>query len=433
MVKTQQIKRKSLKKMKAAQARATAADNEAEGAIPDYTTNGNWQTQDSDEYNSDESLDSDQELQLAFARNQLTPGLNVQMPAPKVFANDEAGLKRKLKDLYLNMEWVERMDITVPLKRIQVNDLIENEEDSEKANKTTALIANDDFKRESMFLRQAELAVEQALPTLNKLKISTFRPTDYFAQMAKSDEHMKKVREQLLSKHAETEKRDKIRKLRELKKMGKEVQKEQEKKKLEAKRRLGESIKKHKKGDKDDLQIELEENTIRRSSLIKQKAAKRAANATDKDGKKKNRVNLSPGNDENDERHQSRIPLKKDVKKFGSANDENRFENFQKKGEKDADGNKVGSKRGAKNKNDYKDSKFGFGGRKKRSKYNTSESYLEGIGGKKEKFNERRGGKAGAKGGPAAGGGSNKFKTPKEKMAIKKFTNKNKPKGRGRK
>lgn len=38
---------------------------------------------------ADESLDSDQELQLAFKRKQLTPGLNVQMDAPKKYINDE--------------------------------------------------------------------------------------------------------------------------------------------------------------------------------------------------------------------------------------------------------------------------------------------------------------------------------------------------------
>jgi hypothetical protein len=69
---------------------------------------------------------------------------------------------------------------------------------------------------------------------------------------------MKKVRENLLSKHAEIERREKVRKLRELKKMGKQIQKEAEKKKVDAKRSFNESVKKFKKGEKDDLMIELE-------------------------------------------------------------------------------------------------------------------------------------------------------------------------------
>ena len=47
---------------------------------------------------------------------------------------------------------------------------------------------------------------------------------------------LEKVRATLLTKHAEIEKRDKIRKLRELKKMGKQIQVENEKKKAKLKR-----------------------------------------------------------------------------------------------------------------------------------------------------------------------------------------------------
>ena len=70
-----------------------------------------------------------------------------------------------------------------------------------------------------------------ALPRLGGFGVMAKRPEDYFAEMSKSDNHMKKVREALLSKHAEMEKREKVRKLRELKKMGKQIQVENEKKK----------------------------------------------------------------------------------------------------------------------------------------------------------------------------------------------------------
>lgn len=42
--------------------------------------------------------------------------------------------------------------------------------------------------------RQAQATVLEALPKLNKFKISTKRPEDYFAEMAKSDQQMQKVR-----------------------------------------------------------------------------------------------------------------------------------------------------------------------------------------------------------------------------------------------
>jgi len=41
--------------------------------------------------------------------------------------------------------------------------------------------------------RQAQAAVLEGIPRLHKLHIPTKRPEDYFAEMVKSDEHMKKV------------------------------------------------------------------------------------------------------------------------------------------------------------------------------------------------------------------------------------------------
>jgi rRNA-processing protein EBP2 len=196
-------------------------------------------------------------LQVAFANKKLKPGLNIQIDKPKQCVNDEERLKRKLKDLYLNMEWVERLDFIVPQKLIKLNDL--DEEDANQNHSNNNDLASNDFKRESLFLRQAENAISMALPKLNNLNIKTKRPEDYFAEMAKSDEHMKRVKEKLLSKHAEMERREKVRKLREMKKLGKQIQQEVEKKKQQTKKRLSESIKKFKKGDKDSLKIELEE------------------------------------------------------------------------------------------------------------------------------------------------------------------------------
>ena len=53
--------------------------------------------------------------------------------------------------------------------------------------------ADDDFAREMLFYRQAQAAVLEALPRLKSMGISTKRPDDYFAQMAKTDRHMQKV------------------------------------------------------------------------------------------------------------------------------------------------------------------------------------------------------------------------------------------------
>ena len=52
---------------------------------------------------------------------------------------------------------------------------------------------HNDFKREMGFYRQAQAAVLEGLARLKSMKVPTKRPDDYFAQMAKTDEHMQKV------------------------------------------------------------------------------------------------------------------------------------------------------------------------------------------------------------------------------------------------
>jgi hypothetical protein len=53
----------------------------------------------------------------------------------------KAGLERKLKDIYLNMNWAERLDITVPKNAIIIDSGISQD---------GVELANDDFKRESL-------------------------------------------------------------------------------------------------------------------------------------------------------------------------------------------------------------------------------------------------------------------------------------------
>lgn len=336
-IKEQEIKKNVLKSIKNKNKRAKLEDEKAGLASKIVEEDPRVSDDDDDQ----ESLDSDQELQLAFARKELTPGLNIELPRKKEFVNDQEGLKRKLKDLHLDLEWAERLDITAP----KINHLeLQSNNSAKPEDIANDKIVDNDFKRESLFLKQAETVVRTALVRLKALNIPTQRPEDYFAEMAKTDEHMKRVRENLLSKHAEMEKREKVRKLREMKKMGKQIQIEAKKKKDQAKKSLKESIKKFKKGDKDSLNIELE----------------------DKDEKRERNRQQQSGKD------------------------------------KPKNGNK---------KLQFKEKKYGFGGRKKRSKYNTADSYAEPLN--KVYGKKKRGG--------AHGGGVNKFQ--KNKMM-----NKNKPK-----
>ena len=75
-----------------------------------------------------------------------------------------------------------------------------------------------------------------------KHKFPFTRPSDYFAEMIKSDAHMERIRQRLLDESATIKKSEDKRKEREGKKFGKQVQieklKEREKSKKEMEERL---------------------------------------------------------------------------------------------------------------------------------------------------------------------------------------------------
>ena len=70
---------------------------------------------------------------------------------------------------------------------------------------------------------QAQSSVLIGLRKLEKLGVPTKRPEDYFAEMVKTDDHMRRVREKLLGRQKVLEQKEKMRKMRELKKYGKKV------------------------------------------------------------------------------------------------------------------------------------------------------------------------------------------------------------------
>lgn len=82
----------------------------------------------------------------------------------------------------------------------------------------------DDTERELAFYKQGLDAVKQSRTTLLKLKIPFARPMDYFAEMIKSDEHMDKLKSKLLSEAANKKASEDAKKQRSLKKFGKQVQ-----------------------------------------------------------------------------------------------------------------------------------------------------------------------------------------------------------------
>ncbi|KAK3592144.1 hypothetical protein CHS0354_019434 [Potamilus streckersoni] len=252
----------------------------------------------SDNESSDaESIDSDTELQRAFASGHLKPGLNVEV-APKLYINNVAAMKHKLEEFKQHLEWIERLDLTNdPTQTPGGNQATEEQGDS---------VADDDFKREMKFYRQAQDTALEGIAKLHKLNIKTRRPEDYFAEMAKSDDHMKKVREKLLERQLAMERSEKAKKLRDLRKYGRKVQQDVLQKRQKEKKEMLDAVKKFRKGQKDKLEFL---NSLK-SNGMKQK----------------------PRQKKGDRKH---VPNKR---------------------------------------RDFKNKKFGFGGQKKRGKYNSSGS-----------------------------------------------------------
>ncbi|TMW42001.1 hypothetical protein DOY81_012920, partial [Sarcophaga bullata] len=172
-------------------------------------------------------------LQEAFARGDLKPGLNIEFQKGKEKINNIPRILAKTDEIKADLPWVERLDMINDLAPLAPELAIALEKHEQKrANmfKGNAKIPYvrpeedpvlNDFKREMLFHRQAQGAVLEGIKRLHELGIKTKRPDDYFAEMAKSDEHMQKVRSNLMAKQEGQAKSERIRQIREQRKMGK--------------------------------------------------------------------------------------------------------------------------------------------------------------------------------------------------------------------
>ena len=83
---------------------------------------------------------------------------------------------------------------------------------------------HDDLTRELAFYKQSLDAANEARTRLKREGAPFTRPTDYFAEMVKSDEHMGKIKSNMMDEAANKRAAADARKLRDLKKFGKQVQ-----------------------------------------------------------------------------------------------------------------------------------------------------------------------------------------------------------------
>ncbi|XP_072294421.1 probable rRNA-processing protein EBP2 [Eucyclogobius newberryi] len=286
---------------------------------------------DSDEEDDEGDELSDGELQEAFAKGLLKPGMNLMVDTAKKFSNNVEGLKQSLGNLRKDLPWVERLDLT----NLPAEDVLDKPDGKEPKVAKKEIDADNDFEREMFFYRQAQATVLQALPLLNKHGIATKRPDDYFAEMAKSDQQMQKIRQKLIAKQSIIERSEKAKQLREQRKFGKKVQIEVMQKRQKEKKAMMSAVKKYQKGMTDKLEF---------------------------------------------------------------------LEGDKKTGKEAQDPKKAGNKKGANAKRKFKDQKFGFGGKKSGTKWNTKESHND-VSGFRAKVAHGKGSKGGKKG---KGGQQNK-------------------------
>ncbi|PAA70945.1 hypothetical protein BOX15_Mlig032812g3, partial [Macrostomum lignano] len=253
--------------------------------------------------------DSDEDLREAVAL--AGPGLFVQNERSHVC--DTAGLTARLAEFSQadSLPWIERLDVLCEPAPAAVPG-------SELDFDPKTVDARDDFKRELLFYRLAQSAAADGLSRLKAEGVPTKRPDDYLAEMVKSDDHMARVRSNLVAKQQDLQAREKAKELRQQRKFAKQAQVEAQLKKQAEKKQFTEAIKKIKK---------------------------KGVGAEDLEGmlSGKRRVGKPEGLEDTPIMH------KQQQQKGGNARRSNK-------------------------KRDYKNQKFGFGGQKKRSKYNTKDS-----------------------------------------------------------
>lgn len=193
--------------------------------------------------------DSDVELQDALLSGRLKPGLHAKLPfKTKVEINNVNVLESKLNDFKLNANWIERLDVAGDLAELpdHIPNPLKDQNATVESNDLDVI--RNDIKREIKFMLQAKSSVHQCLSRLHALKVKTRRPDDYLAEMLKSKEHMDKVQKVKDTKKELIEKKEKAKVLREQKKMGKKIQNEVLMQRQKEKKEFQEKIKKFRKG-----------------------------------------------------------------------------------------------------------------------------------------------------------------------------------------
>lgn len=128
------------------------------------------------------------------------------------------GLLDKLREISWpdNLDWIHKLDV--------------NREEQEDVD------VSDDLARDISFYMQGLECVRQAYLMFHSMGHPFLRPSDYFADMVKSDAHMEKIKGVVLKEMKKIEDVEEKRKARENKKLAKEVKAQKMKEKAKQKK-----------------------------------------------------------------------------------------------------------------------------------------------------------------------------------------------------
>ena len=226
-------------------------DGEAEDSDEDDEEEDDEEEDDEEEEEDDEEAEEEEDIPLSDVEIDSDADI---VPHTKLTINNMAALKDSLARIQL--PWAKHS--------FQEHQSVVSAENTEAEIKDIY----DDTERELAFYKQGLDAVKQARATLLKLKVPFARPMDYFAEMVKSDEHMDKLKQKLLTEAANKKASEDAKKQRMLKKFGKQVQNATLQERAKQKKESLEKIKSLKKkrganelSNDDDFQIALEEAT----------------------------------------------------------------------------------------------------------------------------------------------------------------------------
>ena len=114
---------------------------------------------------------------------------------------------------------------------------------------------NDDLTRELEFYRICRTAATDARTLLKKENVPFTRPSDYFAEMVKSDEHMGRVKKKMYDEAANKKAAADARRVRDAKKFGKAVQVAKEQERAREKKQTLEKINSLKRSMSDHFRV----------------------------------------------------------------------------------------------------------------------------------------------------------------------------------